>query len=408
MEINSSADFDRLPVELLLHILTYLDTETILCSLRYVCQRFYRITNVYNRYELNCQALNKWTFYRYCRIIQPENIYSLNLSDDDQTPGQIALFFSFFHLKQFEHLQKLTLLEIDDIHLNLIAKDLAILPLKSLTIQSQTCSTWSNENLSCLSTILEQSSLKHLTLGIWCFEIYEFLWPNQCSLQYLHISNRLTYEQYCLILDQCFLLEIFIIKDVLWNDTNTIQCNQYRQLKSLTLEDNRMDIFKLERFLLLTPALRYLKVIGMAYLHDCYRWEKILRIKLPYLDRFEFFFLSWRSVDYNLSDMQFLIRPFQTSFWVENKQWIVNCDYNPNPVEMMLYSIPICKPFFQYYDRSKVISCANVKGFQLNQTITKQIAQLKVNLARISSEENSLRKVENDNGIIQYLSHDLF
>ena len=398
MEINPSSDFDRLPVELVLHILTYLDTETILCSLRYVCRRFYRITNVYNRYELNCQALNKWTFYRYCRIIQPENIISLILSDDDQTPGQISLFFSFFHLEQFEHLQALTLVEIDDIHLNMIAKDLSILPLKSLTIQSQICSTWSNENLSCLSNILEQSSLKHLTLGIWCFEIYEFLWPNQCQLQYLHISNRLTYEQYSLILEQCYLLEIFIIKDVLWNDTNMINSNQYRQLKSLTLEDNRMDIFKLERFLLLTPALRYLKVIGMAYLHDCYRWEKILRIKLPNLDRFEFFFHSWKSVDYNLSDMQFLIRPFQTSFWVENKQWIVNCDYNPNPVEMMLYSIPICKPFFHYYDRSKVISCANVKRFQLDQTITKQISQLKVNLARIISEE---KKVGKCNSIIQ-------
>ena len=392
MEINSS-DFDRLPVELILHILTYLDTESILCSFRYVCQRFYRISNVYNRYELNCQALNKWTFYRFCRIIQPENILSLILSDDEQTPGQISVFLSFFSLKQFEHLHSLTLLEIDDIHLNRIAEDLTKLPLTSLTIQSQTCSTWSNEHLACLSPILEQSSLKQLTLGIWCFEIYEFLWPNQCQLQYLHISNRLTYEQYCTILEHCSLLEIFIINDVLWNDTTVSPCQSYRHLTSLTLEDNRMDIFKLEQFLLLTPSLRYLKVIGMAYLHDSYRWEKILRIKLPNLDKFEFFFLSWKNVEYNFSDMQFLIRPFQTSFWLENKQWIVNCDYILNPMEVMLYSIPICKPVFQYYDRSKVISCANVDGFQLDQTMTKQISQLKFNLGKTNGEETGQQQV---------------
>jgi hypothetical protein len=373
---------DILPVELIFHILNYLDTNTILLSFRYVCKRFYIITNAYDQYKLNLNSCTKSNFYRFCRIINPLNIISLILSDDDQTPGQICLFLTFFNLQQFHSLRSLTLLEIEDSNLNNISNDLSSLSLISLTIKSRTFFTSSNQTLSCLSTILEQSSLKQFTLSIWCFEIYDFIWPNQCQIEYLHISNRITYEQYCTILNRCLFLEIFIIKDVLWNDTNTIILNQYRQLKCLTLEDNRMDIFKLEQFLSLTPSLNYLKVIGMAYLIDSYRWEKILRIKLPNLDKFEFFFLSWKNVNYNFSDIHSLIRPFQTSFWLENKQWIVNCDYIINPMEVMLYSIPICKTFFQYHDQLNKISCSNFTKFNIDQTMMDNISQLRLNLVK--------------------------
>ena len=267
---------DILPVELLYHIINYLDANTILISFRYVCKRFYLISNVYDEYKLNLNSCRKSNFYHFCRIINPLNIISLILSDDDQTPGQINLFLTFFNLQQFHSLRSLTLLEIDDSNLNTILKDLTFLSLTSLTIKSRTFFTWTNPTLTSLSTILEQSSLKNFTLTIWCFEIYDFLWPNQCYIEYLHISNRITFEQYCIILEHCLILQTFVIKDVLWNDTNTINSNQYRQLKCLTLEDNRMDIFKLDEFLSLTPSLIYLKVIGMAYLIDCDRWEKIL------------------------------------------------------------------------------------------------------------------------------------
>ena len=43
---------DILPVELIFHILNYLDTDTILLSFRYICKRFYIITNAYNQYKL--------------------------------------------------------------------------------------------------------------------------------------------------------------------------------------------------------------------------------------------------------------------------------------------------------------------------------------------------------------------
>ncbi|CAF0963154.1 unnamed protein product [Rotaria sordida] len=387
---------DTLPVELLNHILNFLDTNTILLSFRYVCKRFYIIANAYNQYKLNLNSCRKNNFYHFCRIINPLNIISLILSDDDKTPGQISLFLSFFNLKQFIYLHSLTLLEIDDKNLNIILKDLSHLLLKSLTIKSRTSLTLTDQTLSCLSTILEQTNLKEFTLSIWCFEIYDFIWPNQCQIEYLQISNRITFEQYCTILERCLFLQTLIIKDVLWNDTDMVISTYYRQLKSLTLEDNRMDIYKLEQFLSLTPSLIYLKVIGMAYLIDSYRWEKILRIKLPNLNKFEFFFLSWKNVNYNFSDIEALIQPFQTAFWLENKQWLVNCDYIINPTEVMLYSIPICKSYFQYHNQSNKISCSNFTNMnnKNNEMMMDNVSQLRLNLVKTIYHENFLRKTE--------------
>ncbi|CAF0944090.1 unnamed protein product [Adineta steineri] len=395
---------DNLPVELLYHILKFLDTDTILLSFRYVCKRFYIISNVYNQYELNLNSCTKYNFYRFCRIINPLNIISLILSDDDRTPGQINLFLSFYKLKQFNYLRSLTLLEIEDSNLNIVLKDLSYVSLLSLTIKSRTFFTWTNQTLSCLSTILEQSSLKQFTLSIWCFEIYDFIWPNQCQIEYVHISNRITFEQYCIILERCLYLKTFIIKDVLWNDTNMITSNQYRQLKSLTLEDNRMDIFKLEQFLSLTPSLVYLKVIGMAYLVDSYRWEKILRIKLSNLEKFEFFFQSWKDVNYDFSDIESLIRPFQTSFWLENKRWLVNCDYIINPTEVILYSIPICKSYFQYHDQSNKITCSNITHTHLDETMMNNVTELRLNLVRTFCHGNIEKKT---NSFPQPLFHNV-
>ena len=384
-----------LPVELLHHILQLLDSETILLSFRHVCRRFHLITDVYNRYRLDLHSCTKANFYRLCRTITPSNILALTLSDDETTPGQIGLFLRYFQLTQFQSLRSLTLLEIGDSNLNLLLKALSHPSLRSLTIKSRTFFTWTTPTLASLSTILEQSSLKQLTFSIWCFEIYDFVWPEQCFVEYLHISNRITFEQYCTILQRCSSLQTFIIKDVLWNDPAITPSASYPQLKSLTLADNRMDISRLEPFFSLTPSLTYLKVIGMAYLNDADPWEKILRAQLPHLDRFEFFFLSWKNVNYDIADIQSLIRPYQTAFWLENKRWIVNCDYILQPMEVMLYSLPICHSQFQYHHPSNKISCSNVLTTNLDYSATmNKVSTLRLNLVKtIIDEENMETKV---------------
>ena len=392
MSTDTNPSFDNLPVELLYQILHLLDSSTILLSFRYVCKRFHHLTNVYNRYRLNFHQSSKGNFYRFCRILQPSLVQRLNLSDDHQTPGQIALFLRFFNFNQFTSLRSLSLVEIGDSTLNSILQDLSLPSLQSLTIQSRSLFTWTPSTLSSLSNILQLSSLRSLTLSIWCFEIYDFLWPHQCLIGYLDISSRITFEQYCIILERCPSLTTFMIKDVLWNDPNIVLSESYSHLKSLTLADNRMDISRLEQFLSLTPSLIYLKVIGMAYLDDSHQWERILRTKLSNLERFEFFFLSWKHVNYDLTNIQSFIQPYQTPFWLETKNWLVNCDYILHPAEVMLYTLPICKNDFHYHPYSNKISCTNndkVIRTDYSSTSTNNITTLRINLVKIFAREEN-------------------
>jgi hypothetical protein len=297
------------------------------------------------------------------------------LSDDEKTPGQIALFTSFFRFDRFRSLRSLTLLDVADDHLHDILIHLTDVPLSSLTIKSRQFFTWKTTTLAYLSTLLERPSLRELTLHIWCFEIYD----------------RLTFEQYCSILDGCVALRTFVIKDVLWNDPTVLGSIGYSQLTSLTLEDNRMDIARLELFLSLTPALTSLRIIGMAYLNDGQLWEKILQTKLPHLQRFEFFFLSWKNVNYDMADTQSLIQPYQTTFWLTNKRCFINCDYVSQPAEVMIYTLPICKSSFQHHHRLNQTTCTNQsQALTESMIISEFINELRVNVSKALVHEEKV------------------
>ncbi|CAF5111385.1 unnamed protein product, partial [Rotaria sp. Silwood1] len=109
---NAQVSLNILPVELFYRILDHLDSETILLSFGYVCQRFHAIVKTYNRYKIDLSSISKSNFHSVCHLLQPDNIISLTLSDDIETPGQISLFLSIFHIHQFTRLRHLTLIGI--------------------------------------------------------------------------------------------------------------------------------------------------------------------------------------------------------------------------------------------------------------------------------------------------------
>ena len=111
--INTSL-LSTLPNELIYRILDILDNETIFFSFGNVCKRFHTLIRAYNQYKFNFQSISKPYFHSICRLIHPENIVSLTLSDDNRTPGQIKWFLSFFQIRQFIRLRSLTLIDIDE------------------------------------------------------------------------------------------------------------------------------------------------------------------------------------------------------------------------------------------------------------------------------------------------------
>lgn len=111
---------DRLPVELIFDVFTYLMASEILHSFYNFSQHLRQCIRSYQQYKINFKSIHKREFDRICNIIHPDQIMTLTLSDDEETPGQMALFFtrfSTFELSfiRLEHLRIRNLEEFPDL-----------------------------------------------------------------------------------------------------------------------------------------------------------------------------------------------------------------------------------------------------------------------------------------------------
>ncbi len=87
---------DRLPVELIFDIFTYLTASEILHSFHNFSRYLRQCIRSYRQYTINFKAIHKREFDWICRVIHPHQIMTLTLSDDEETPGQMDLFFTRF------------------------------------------------------------------------------------------------------------------------------------------------------------------------------------------------------------------------------------------------------------------------------------------------------------------------
>ncbi|UJR32780.1 hypothetical protein I4U23_020240 [Adineta vaga] len=81
----------------------------------------------------------------------------------------------------------------------------------------------------------------------------------------------------------------------------------------------------IELLLTMTPSLRYLFLLNNnnVDLFDGTRWEYLVEMKLPYLNTFQFAFQNVIDVNCEDMDLESILAPFQTSFWLQTKQWFV-------------------------------------------------------------------------------------
>jgi len=386
----SSTCFDTLPVEIFHHIFDKLDIETILFSFRYVCKRFYSIADSYNSYKFNFESISKSNFYRICRIIPFEQVISLTLSDKDKTHGQIQLFLSLFNnLNQFIRLRSLTLIQIEDDYLNIFLNSILHSSLISLTIDSQTLSIRQNMSLNLLSSTIKHSTLKKLDLNMWSKDMNELQWPINCTINYLRIQNSITLNQFYFILEYSPCLKTIILKDFNIDDTNEININsrEFFQLTSLTFENGRIQMDKLEQCLSLTPSLIDLKLIGNGNLinssFDGHRWEEFIKAKLRLLKKFQLFISVLTPVNFDTNNIEQIISFFRTSFWINKINCFVNCDYIIYLHKLILYSIPICIDHLEYYSDVNKISASNFKKENNDSMIMDNIKQLDLYLNKI-------------------------
>jgi hypothetical protein len=127
-------DLESLANELLLDLFEHLSSVHIL-------QAFYDLNTRFNNliffhfqtHSLNFQSTSKYDFDLVCQKYLPsitDEILSLRLSGDDDTPQQIDLFFSYgLSLQQFSYLKSLTIYRIYSLNsLQRIINELSYLP----------------------------------------------------------------------------------------------------------------------------------------------------------------------------------------------------------------------------------------------------------------------------------------
>ena len=364
---SSIRSLELLPTVSLEHILDYLPIETILFSVRYVCRNFYLLTNAYNRYTLDCQAMIKTDFHSICRRMYLNQINSMVLSHGDQTPGQIQLFLSLYSLDQFGSLRSVTLLQIEECQLEVILKQLNTVPLlSSVTITFDQSSLLAASTLKLLAIMMRKDSLRQLALTLPEDSIDELEWPIESFIQHLQLITTISFEKFSTVLQHSPKLAKLVVKDCFVYDK--IRLSSYSQLISLTLQDCESAIDRIEFLLSHTPSLVYLKILSESIdLSDGYFWEAIIQEKLPQLVDFRFACQRTIGVRNPYVNLPTLIAPFKTPFWLEIKRWFITVLVMEDTGIAYFYTLPDCpkKIYFHLNENKTSLSNAPLTNSKL-------------------------------------------
>ncbi|CAF3171372.1 unnamed protein product [Rotaria sp. Silwood2] len=373
MPNNTNSSIQTLPVEILHRIFDSLDAQTILFSIRPVCRLFRAMVNTYDRYFLDFKSISKSNFHLLCHLINPQNVISLRLCNDDHTPNQIGLFISLIRLRQFSRLHSIIFLGIEEFQLNMILKRINLKCLTSFSLHIQEYDNRRKKTtLNSLTSILAQSNLRKVELNIKDDRISNISWPVNSRIDYFIIHSDVSFHNILTIFSCSPQLHTLVLKQNLPTLMgNMKQTCSFSQLTSLTIENLHVTIDQLESFLLLMPSLIDLKLIGKECVFDGKRWEQFIHINLPNLNNFEFFIDISKSINQTQEDLQLIIESFRSPFWIEYKKWYVACQFNStNQYKIQIYSLPICKSVLQYELNSKYFCLSNSTTLLNNKLLT--------------------------------------
>jgi hypothetical protein len=337
-----------LPVELLHYIFDNIDAITLLQSVRYVCKYLHVTVNAYHRFRLDFSSVSRSDIKVIARLIHPEQVISLAVSDKNTRLNIIRLFMAHFDIRRFTRLRSLTLLHIGSINLDRFLESIVIGSLISLSIECHIFDI--SRSLAILSSTITESNLKRLDLNNLDSITKHIAWPAECTLKYLSIGNC-SYTEYHRILRCSSHLRTFSLRNcVIDKMDNTLSAFAvhacYSQVTSLTMSECQLAVEDLESILSLTPLLIHLKLISSRSsfdsLFDGYYWEQFIQNKLSCLKNFQFFIINHHVKDDDISTLDSLIAPFCAPFWLDEKHWFVTYDFVFKLSQIVVYTTPVC------------------------------------------------------------------
>ena len=320
--------FDYLPVELLHTIFQFLSKSDVIWSFYNLTPYLNSVLNHYSWFDIDLQFISKCRFDFICNHLVIEQIHSLTLSDNIPTPGQVQLFFTRFHLRDFLNLHSLTLRAITNNELSLILSDLPKLNnLKRLITDCR-----STQPLL-LGQILNQlTSLEHLSVSQGDIFDHNIPFPLRhlktlnagtchflelCRLQFI-VPSLISLKINLQANHQLQLLENYTIWSSLEQLDLTLNGNE--EFRSLDQTTTTTTFDELEPFLAHFHNLKSLtlNIRGLSdKLADGDRWESCATIRR--LQKFHFLI---EFVDTPINPNE-IFNSFSSPFWREIKKWYV-------------------------------------------------------------------------------------
>ena len=352
-----------LPTELIYHLFRFLNAEDILLSFRLVSRRFYLLAESHDRLRIELTHLTSSSNAgRLCRLLQPSSVISLDWNEFAFDRNKVTeCFVRSARLDQFHQLRSMTLRNMNEQSVRMLISPLiGVSMLSSVIIGTNYFTIWRDEKtISVLSSLIALDSLRQLTLDIYHQAIDKLIWPDQSSLEELTLRSC-TYRQFCEIFDRSPSLHTFVVNESSMSDIDQrVRPTTDRSLTSLTLKKIALPMTDLEFFLSLHPRLISLTLttkqdVSWEHLKHFTGWGTFLCSILPHLQKLN---LSVSSTTPKFRNVESILSPLCSTFWLEEKQWFFTCQCTEafNFKQVQLSSFTSSSPSFP-----DVLDCADI------------------------------------------------
>lgn len=358
-------NLESLANELLIDLFKYLSTADCLHAFYGLNTRFNSlILDHFRSQGLDFRSISKHDFNIICRHLSviANQIISLYLAENHDTPGQIRLFYSYgFTLRQFSHLQSLSLYNLHCQELmNKILVDLPGLSnITHLTFE-ECCFSYDEANaLTFVDTIWSLPKLTHCFIKVQFNPQVYFPIPTIISSTIEHLTISDIEPQYSKIthLFKTMPRLQYLSIDFHFNFSDECQSSIITSITTLNVSFFSIDYSILVNFFKSMPSLYQLKVDLPDMYIDGNTWEQIIQMYLPKLKRFQFRMNDEFDDNDTVNKEQQIddiLESFQSPFWLDKYKLSVQCDWNSYSNNIFIYSLPYA--FDNFYFQSPLIS----------------------------------------------------
>jgi len=354
--------------ELLLDIFEYLSSVDLFQSFFDLNIRFNNLIFLhFQTHSLNFQSTSKYDFDLISQKYLPSitnKIFSLRLSDDDDTPQQIDLFFSYgLSFKQFSYLQSLSLYRIYSLNsIKKILDELIYLPnLKTLKITRHTILYNELYDIGIIDLIKHLPNLIYCHLDITNDNDCCYLTPSIISLSLKDLSiPRLGCNINQLL---CLIKHIPNLQSLNIRIVDHSNIPQKTSIEFLSIKKSKFLFYgslnTMNNLLQTMSNLRELKINMPSTYIDGYQWEIIIENCLPHLIIFQFkMSISLSSQKSKEEKIDEILNSFRSQFWIIKHQWFVQCNWILTDTSSIVYvyTLPYAFQNFLYIGNGQLKS----------------------------------------------------